>query len=174
VRTAEDRRFQVRCGQVRAPQIHRVQVESTTAALRMCEVAAAEHRQAGLHLRGSYLQLRHLVDRRRGDVLAGQSRRPRGMAADEGGHHLPDCGEVVGGVTGDPLQSVDPAQSDVEPVRAGLAELLNRTGEPLGDLALLGDLELLPSVGKLFTAICELPVGEDRTRHQGHSAKDLN
>jgi hypothetical protein len=58
------------------------------------EAAAAKHRQARLHVWSADLQLRHVVDRRGSYVLAWEARRPGGMAADEGGQHLPDRGPV--------------------------------------------------------------------------------
>jgi len=53
------------------------------------------------------------------------------MTADEGGQHFPDRGAVGRRIAGDPLQRIDPAQPDVKPVRARLAELVDRAGEPL-------------------------------------------
>jgi hypothetical protein len=43
-----------------------------------------------------------------------------------------------------------------------VAELVDRAGEPLGDLPLLRDLKLIAAVGKLFTTVCDLPIGEVR------------
>ncbi len=171
VRAAEGRLLQVRAAEARVPQIDRMQVESVALALRrQREAATAKHRQACLRVRGPDLQLRHLSNRRGGDVLAGQARRPGGVAAHERGQHLADGGAVGGGVAGDSLQGVDAAEPHVE---LGVAELVDRAGEPLGDLALLGDLELLAAVGKLLTAVGHLPVGEVRAHQQHHPAEPL-
>jgi len=53
------------------------------------------------------------------------------MGADKGGQHLPDRGPVGGRVTGDPLQRIESAQSHIQVLAA---ELVDRAGEPLGDL----------------------------------------
>src|SRR6266567_11515 len=136
--------------EIRVPQIDRMQVEWIALALRLREAATAKDRQARLHVRGTHLQLRDLVDRCRGDVLPGQARWPWGVAADEGGQHLADHGTVGGRVAGNSLQRVDPAKPHV---KLDMAELVDRPGEPLRQLPLLRDLELLPTVGKLFTTV---------------------
>jgi hypothetical protein len=95
VRLAEVRPLQVRTAQLGVPQVAGMQVESIAlVASWTCEAATAKHCQAGLHVWSAYLQLRHLVDRRGRDILAREARRPGGMAADEGGQHLPDRGPV--------------------------------------------------------------------------------
>lgn len=66
------------------------------------------------------------------------------MAADERGEDLGHSQPVGWGVVRDAFQGVDPAQADVKPVSAGLAELVDGAGESLGDLAFLGDGDLLP------------------------------
>jgi hypothetical protein len=50
---------------------------------------------------------------------------------------------VVRGVAHDALQSVERSQPDLDLFWAGLAELLDGSGEPVGDLPLLGQLLLL-------------------------------
>jgi hypothetical protein len=65
------------------------------------------------------------------------------VAADERGEDLDHSQSVGWGVVRDAFQGVDPAQADVEPIRTGLAELVDSAGEPVGDLAFLGDGDLL-------------------------------
>jgi hypothetical protein len=67
------------------------------------------------------------------------------VLSDVGGQDLGDGRLVRLGVAGDALQRVDAAEADVELVRA---ELVDRAGEPLGDLALPRNLELLSGVLK--------------------------
>jgi len=83
--------------------------------------------------------------------------------ADVGGEHLADRRPVGRGVTGDAFQRVHAPQAQVEPVRA---ELVDRAGEPLGELALLGDVELL--AGGL-----DLPPGEVGAKHQHPAGQAL-
>jgi hypothetical protein len=150
----------MRAVEVRVPQIDRTQVESIPLSLRsQREAATAKHCQAGLQIRGPDLQLWHLIDWCGDDVMAGHSRWPQGMAADERSKDLAHHGAVGGRVTGDPLQRVDPTKPHV---KLGVAELVDRAGGPLGDLPLLGDLEWLAAVGKLFTTLHHLAVGEVR------------
>lgn len=70
----------------------------------------------------------------------------------------------------DTLQGVDPAQADVEPLRARPSELVDGPSEPLGDLAFLGDgdllthtliaeLRLLAGLLKRLSADTDLPQG---------------
>ena len=60
------------------------------------------------------------------------------MLANVGRQHLDDLGMIVLGVLGDALKGVDAAQDDVDLGLAGLVgspELVDRSGEALGDLA---------------------------------------
>ncbi|HEX5540645.1 MAG TPA: hypothetical protein VFX60_03645 [Micromonospora sp.] len=66
------------------------------------------------------------------------------MDPNEGGKHLDDGGMVDGRVPHDAFQRVDGTYAHIDLVRAGLAQLLDRCGEPLGDLPLLGEALLLP------------------------------
>src|SRR4051794_15321023 len=81
---------------------------------------------------------------------------------------------VIGGVSGDALQGVDAAEADVELV---LAELVDRSGEALGDLA--GPIELV-ALARLGPVCREGPsgevgtkstedAGEERQRGRGHA-----
>jgi hypothetical protein len=54
-----------------------------------------------------------------------------------------------------------------------VAELVDRAGEPLGDLSLLRNLELFAAMSKLFPAVHHLPVGEVRAHQQDHATKPL-
>jgi hypothetical protein len=65
------------------------------------------------------------------------------VAADERGENLDHAQPVGWGVVCNAFQGIDPTQPDVEPVRAGLAQLVDGPGKPLGDLAFLGDGDLL-------------------------------
>jgi hypothetical protein len=60
------------------------------------------------------------------------------LYANEGGEHL-DNGRVVGRVTHDAFQGIDGSEAHVNPFRTGLAQPLDRVGEPLGDLPLHGE-----------------------------------
>jgi hypothetical protein len=157
VRLAEVRPLQVGAAELGVPQVAGMQVEPI-AQVASCpsEVATTKHRQARLHVGSAYLQLRHLVDRRGSDVLAWEAWRPGGMAADEGGQHLPDRGPIGNGVASDALQRVDPAKPHVQLV---VAELVDRPGVALGDLALPGGPELA--------------VGEVHAHQQDHATKPL-
>jgi hypothetical protein len=78
------------------------------------------------------------------------------MGADNGGQHLPDRGPVGGRITGDPLQRIESTQPHIQ---ALTAELVDRSGEPLGDLP--------------FPAGLQLPVGDVRAHQQRRPAKAL-
>ncbi len=156
------------------------------------EAATAKNRHARLHVRRPHLQLRHLLDRCRCDVLAGQLRRPGGMAADERGQDLPDRWSVDGRVAGDPLQRIDPAKPHIY---LGMAELVDCPGKSLGDLPL--PIQLVPLFGRcqgmlkllaaelklllgrrrgldeLAAAELKLPVGDIGPHQQHHPAKPL-
>lgn len=92
------------------------------------------------------------------------------MAADKRGKYVANHGAVGRGVTGEPLQRIDSSEPNVE---LDMAELIDRSGEPLGDLSLLCNLELLVAVGKLLAAVGHLPVGEVGTYQEDHAAKPL-
>jgi hypothetical protein len=96
VRADEVRVLQVCADEVRVPQIDRMEVESIDRPRGLIEATTAEHGQSRLHVRGPDLQLGHLGDRRGGDVLAGQARRPGGVAANERGEDLADRDAVSG------------------------------------------------------------------------------
>ena len=164
VRVGEICPLEVRAPKIHVPQIDRMQVESAALASRAWrEAATAKHRQARLYARGSDLQLGHLVDRCGGVILTRQTRRPRDVTADERGEDLADRGAVGRRVTGNPLQRKDSTEPHV---KLGVAELVDRAGEPLDDLPLLRDLELRAAVG-------DLPVGKDRAHKQHHATKPL-
>jgi hypothetical protein len=65
------------------------------------------------------------------------------MAADERSEDLSHGQPVGWRVVRDVFQGVDAAQADIEPIRTALGELVDGSGEPLGDLAFLGDGDLL-------------------------------
>jgi hypothetical protein len=58
---------------------------------------------------------------------------PGCMAAEIGSDHLADDGAIGRRVAGNPLQRVNAAEPHVQ---LGAAELVDRAGEPLGDLGL--------------------------------------
>src|SRR6266540_3966897 len=139
VSTVEVRSLQVRAGEMGVPQIDGVQVKRTVYAFGICEAATAKNRQDRLDVGCSDLQLSHLADWSGGDVLAGQGWRPGSTAADVGGQYLSDRGAVGGRVAGNPLQRIDPTKPHV---KLWVAELVDRAGEPLGDLSLSAGVEL--------------------------------
>jgi hypothetical protein len=61
------------------------------------------------------------------------------LATDERGEHFGDGGVIVRRVIGDAMQRVDAAEPYIQ---FSMAELVDGTDEPFGDLALLGDQEL--------------------------------
>jgi hypothetical protein len=85
---------------------------------------------------------------------SGQVERPGGVAANEDSKDLDHRQPVGSGVVCDTFKGVDSAQADVEPVST---ELVDRAGEPLSDLAFLGEGDLL---AKALVAVPRLLAGE--------------
>jgi hypothetical protein len=84
------------------------------------------------------------------------------VSADKGAQHLNDGASVLGGVLHQRLKRVDAAKPDSQLVFALLAELFNSLYEPVGSLALEGEILLLSGAltlqVKLITieAVCEV------------------
>jgi hypothetical protein len=104
--------------------------------------AAAEHRQGSLNVGCPLRQGRGGFQRLVGGRLLIASGWPGCMPANEGAEHLGNLCLVLGRVIGDSLQRVDAPQAHVDLVLAGLAELVDRLGVAVGDLAFAGDLKL--------------------------------
>lgn len=79
------------------------------------------------------------------------------MDADERAEDVDNRRLVIGGVAHDALQGVDRSQPDVNLLRAGLAELLDGLGEPIGNLPLLGQLLLEQAQPLLFAVLDARP-----------------
>lgn len=103
---------------------------------------ACQNTHGGLDIRRDYLQPRPFLDRC-GWVFwtircAGV---PRFMVADKGAEDELDCVAVRRGVPRNAFQGVDTTDADVEVVAA---DLVDRTGEALGDLPFAVDVDLSP------------------------------
>jgi hypothetical protein len=71
----------------------------------------------------------------------GKANQPWGMTADERAKHYPYAAAILGRVPGDTFQSVEGADSYVDVIAA---ELLDSTGEAIGELPFTVDLNLSP------------------------------
>lgn len=151
VRVLEVRAGEVSAGEIRAAEVHATEVCATNTCLRqvhngvvvMSAVTTIEDGQRGVHVREGRSRSRRGTcpfERCHPRIFRHAG---RAAGADEGGQYFDDGGLIAGGVVGEAFERVDAAESDLEPVRALLAELLDRPAVAFCDLALFGDRDLV-------------------------------